>query len=206
MIKRTLEYVVPGTCAVPGLVWAVRAEYFPHLDFHLSWLISISSLLTVASFSVRRMLPLRTLAVGSQAFAIPYFLWQTTPLWTPVGWTVLFMAINPYHIANILLDRRPVKFPPDEQRPYDLAFRDLEPREFLRLLKVGKWQAARPDDVIFSEGDFITQIVVPISGSVSALMGGREIATFDPRELIGSAIVSANQRSAFEAKFTATSR
>jgi CRP-like cAMP-binding protein len=60
--------------------------------------------------------------------------------------------------------------------------------------------------VIFSEGEFIPQIVVPISGSVSALVGGREIGTFDPGELIGSAIVLTSQCSAFEAKFTATSR
>jgi hypothetical protein len=54
------------------------------------YLISLSSLLTVASFSVRAMLPLRALAVASQLFAIPYFMLQPTPLWTPVGWTVLF--------------------------------------------------------------------------------------------------------------------
>lgn len=143
---------------------------------------------------------LRMLAVASQAFAIPYFMMQPAPLWTPVGWTALFMAINLYHITCILLERRPVKMSPDEQRLYDLAFRNFRPREFLKLLKVGKWETARQGDLIFNEGDFITQIVVPISGSVSAGQGGENVATLDQGELIGAGVALTNQSSAFEAR------
>ena len=206
MSKRKLELLVLGSCALVGLVLAVKTEHFPHLGFELNWLINISSLLTVAAFSVRGMLPLRVLAVGSHACAIPYFLMQTTPLWTPVGWSALFITINLYHITRILLERWPVKFTPDEQRLYDLAFRNLEPSEFRKLLKVGKWKTSCQDDRIFREGDLITQIVVPISGSVSALMGGRKVGIFSPGELIGSAIVLTNQYSAFETKFTEDSQ
>ena len=201
MNQRQLELLVLGSCSVLGIIWAVSTDYFPHFDLDLNWLINVSSLLTVASFSVREMLALRLLAVGSQVFAIPYFLLQATPMWTPVGWTALFMAINLYHILRILLERRPVRFLPDEQRLYDLAFRKFEPREFRKLLKVGKWQTARKHDYIFRVGDTITQIVVPIRGSVSAVMGGRKIASFSPGELVGAAIVLTNQRSAFEARF-----
>ena len=93
-----------GSGAAPGIIWGVTTDYFPHLG--LDWPINISSLLTVASFSVREMLWLRALAVASQAFAIPYFMLQPKPLWTPVGCTVLFMSINLYHITRILLERR----------------------------------------------------------------------------------------------------
>jgi CRP-like cAMP-binding protein len=206
MIKRKHELLVLGTCAALALVWAIRGDYLPHLEPQTDWLISISSLLTVASFSVRGMLALRTLAVVSQVFSIPYFLLQATPLWTPVGWTGLFMVINLYHIANILLERRPVKLAPDEERLYHLAFGNFERREFLRLLKVGKWQTADRDDVIFSEGDFIGRVVVPITGSVSAIIAGQKIAEFTPGELIGAAIVLTNQCSGFDARFSATSR
>ena len=205
-MKRILELTILGGCVVLGVEWALTTDYFAHLDFELNWLINISSLLTVASFSVRAMLPLRSLAVASQAFAIPYFMLQPIPLWTPVGWTVLFMVINLYHITRILLERRPVKFSPHEQQLYDLAFSNFGPREFLKLLKVGKWETARKGDQIFSEGGFITQIVVPISGSASALQGGREVATLGPGELIGAGIGLTNQISAFAASFNEDSR
>jgi hypothetical protein len=92
MIKRKLELLVPGSFTGIGLIWAFTTVYYPHLKFQLDWLIDISSLLAVASFSVSGMLPLRILAVSSQGIAIPYFLLQTTPLWKPVGWTALFMG------------------------------------------------------------------------------------------------------------------
>jgi CRP-like cAMP-binding protein len=206
MNKPKPEWLVPGICIVLGLVWAVSTDHFPHLEFQLDWLVDISSLLAVASFSVRDMLPLRMLAVTSQGFAIPYFMLQSTPLWTPIGWTALFMAINLYHITRILLERRPVQFLPDEQRLYELAFSNYRPREFLKLLQIGKWETGRWDERIFGEGDTITKIVVPVSGSVSATQGGREIATLGPGELIGAAIVLTNRRSAFEARFTRDSR
>ena len=206
MNKPKPALLVPGICIVLGIVWAVSTDHFPELEFKLDWLIDISSLLAVVSFSVRDMLPLRLLATISQGFSIPYFMLQSTPLWTPIGWTALFMAINLYHITRILLERRPVKFLPDEQRLYELAFSNYRPREFLKLLKIGKWETGRPDERIFGEGDTITKIVVSVSGSVSATHGGREIATLGPGELIGAAIVLNNWRSEFEARFTRDSR
>jgi len=206
MTKRILEMLILGACAVLALIWALTTDYFPHLEFGLNYLINVSSLLTVASFSVRGMLPLRVFAVASQAFAIPYFMLQPTPLWTPVGWTALFMAINLYHITRILLERRPVKFSPDEQRLYDLAFRNFEPREFLKLLKIGKWKMANRGDRLLTEGEVITKISVPISGSISASQGGQKVATLNPGELIGAGIALTNQSSAFEAAVTEEAR
>jgi hypothetical protein len=95
-MKQKLEAFILGACGLLGLVWAAMTNHFPADWFSLDYLIDVSSLLTVASFSVRGMLPLRALAVASQIIAIPYFMFQPTPLWTPAGWTSLFMAINLY--------------------------------------------------------------------------------------------------------------
>lgn len=153
------------------------------------------------------MLPLRVLAVLSQGFAIPYFMLQTIPLWTPVGWTALFMTINLYHITRIFLERRPITFSPAEQRLYELAFSDFLPGEFRKLLAFGKWKTAHQGDRIFTEGDLVTQVVVRVSGSVSAVVGGRKVATLGPGELIGAALALTNQHSAcFSATFTEESR
>ena len=206
MMKRKLELLILGTGAVLGVIWAFTTDYFAHLDFELNWLINVSSLLTVASFSVRAMLPLRSLAVASQVFAIPYFMLQPVPLWTPVGWTALFMAINLYHIMRILLERRPVKFTPDEQRIYGLAFSNFAPRDFLKLLKLGKWMTAAPGEQILRQGVAITQIIVPISGSVAAGQGGKRVDTLGHGELIGAGIALSGQSSAFDAEFIEDSR
>lgn len=92
------------------------------------------------------MLPLRVLAVTLQIVAVPYYLMQPTPLWTPVGWTGLFLPINLSHITRILLARQPVMSTTDEQRLYDLAFKSFQPRDFLRLVKLGGWKTAKQGD------------------------------------------------------------
>ena len=93
-MKRYLDYLMLSVGGLLGLAWAIKTAHFPMDWFELDYLIDLSSLFTVASFSVRGMLPLRALAIASQIVAIPYFLLQPTPLWTPVGWTGLFLLIN----------------------------------------------------------------------------------------------------------------
>jgi cell division protein FtsW (lipid II flippase) len=103
--------------------------------------------------------------------------WHPVPLWTPVGWTVLFLAINLYHITRILLEPRPVGFTDDEQRLYDLVFRSFQPQEFMKL-------------------------VVPVSGSVSAGQGQVQIGKFAPRDMIGTGIAMTGQPSFIDAECT----
>ena len=200
-MKRKLEILILGTCALIGLALALSSDYLPQRWFKLDYLISLSSLLTVASFSVRAMLPLRALAVASQVLAIPYFVLQPTPLWTPVGWTALFMAINLYHITRILLERRPVKFSDDEQRLYDLTFRNFGARDFLKLLKLGEWKTAHQGDSILSQGEPISHIAVPISGSLSAVTQGGRAVRLGPGELVGAGVGLTAQPSPFDAAF-----
>jgi CRP-like cAMP-binding protein len=200
-INRKLEIAVLSVCGLLGLVWAVTTRHFPAHGASLDYLIDLSSLLTVASFSVRGMLPLRMLAVASQIIAIPYFVLQAAPLWTPAAWTVLFLAINLYHVTRILLERRPVKFTSEEQRLYDLTFQTLEPRDFLKLVKFGEWKTAGQGDKFLTRGEPITHIAVPITGAVTAGQGDAVVAQLEPGELIGAGIGLTTQPSSFDAAF-----
>jgi CRP-like cAMP-binding protein len=205
-INRKFEFIFLGVCAALAIFWAATTNYFSHLEFNLNWLINISSLLTVASFSAKGMLTLRLLAVASGALAIPYFMLQPTPLWTPVGWTGLFMAINLFHSTRILLERRPVKLADDEQRLYKLAFQNFAPREFQKLTKYGKWETAQQGDSALGEGQPITRIVVPISGSVSIQREGKEVAMMGPGELLGAGMVIDDHPSYYDAQFVEACR
>jgi hypothetical protein len=189
-INKRTESLIIGAVALAALIWAVTTEHFGGLEFKLDYLIDLSSLFTVASFSARGMLPLRLLAVASSVAAIPYFMLQPTPLWTPVGWTALFMLINLYHIVRILLERRPVRLTTDEQRLYDLTFSRLAPREFLRLIK----------------GQEIERLIIPISGAVAASQDGSTIGHLQPGEVIGEGIVLAGRASLYQAAFSQDAR
>jgi len=201
MNKRKLNALIVSVCLLLGIAWAAFTHPFSGDWFKLDLLINISSLFTVASFSVSGMLTLRLLAVSSQVVAIPYFLLQSPALMTPVGWTLLFVAINIYHIVRILLEKRPVKFTPEEQRLYELAFNTFEPREFLKLLKLGEWKTAGQGEKFLVRGKSITQIAVPVTGGVSARQDAGEVALLGPGELVGAGIALTDQPSAFDAEF-----
>ena len=203
-MKQNLELLIFGAFGLVGIAWALTTSHLPMDWFKLDYLIDLSSLLTVASFSVRGMLPLRVLATSSQIIAIPYFVFQTTPLWTPAAWTVLFLAINLYHITRILLEQWPVRFTPDEQRLYDLAFHTFKPGDFLKLAKLGEWRTARAGEKILRHGVSITHVGVPISGRVSARQGEKEIGQLGPGELVGAGIALTGQPSPIDANFAVT--
>jgi CRP-like cAMP-binding protein len=205
-MNRKLERGIVGAFIAAGVVWALTTVDLHAFEFKLDYLISLSSLLTVASFSVKEMLPLRSLAVASQLIAVPYFLLQPTPLWTPAGWTLLFTVINLYYIARILLERRPVQLSADEQRLYDLAFDRLQPKEFLRLAKLGAWSKGTRGEHIFEQGKVIEHILIPISGAVSASRAGKRLVQLNPGELIGAGVALGNAASLYSAEFAEDSR
>jgi hypothetical protein len=82
--------------------------------FHLDYWIHVANVLLLAAYSVR-ILWLRIFAVASSLAAIPYFLFQPTPLWAAFGWSVLFTAINMFQCWRIFLERRPVKLTDEEE-------------------------------------------------------------------------------------------
>src|SRR5262249_28923214 len=97
------------------------------------YLVHFSNVLLLVAYSVRDILWLRWFAVAAALTNIPYFLVQGTVLWPPVLWASVFTAINLFQIARIYMERRPVVLSADEQALYDLAFKQLRPRDFLSL-------------------------------------------------------------------------
>jgi hypothetical protein len=108
---------------------------------------------------------------------MPYFLLQGTVLWPPVLWAIVFTAINLYQIARIYLERRPVVLSADEQKLYDLGFRSLRPREFVSLSLVGEWKSAEAGERIVTEGEPVSGLCIPITGSAEVRKQGERLGS-----------------------------
>ena len=169
-------------------------------------LVHASNILLLVSYSVRDILWLRWFAVAAALVNIPYFLLQGSILWPPVLWAVVFTVINLYQIARIYHERRPVVLSPDEQKLYDLAFRSLRPREFLALALLGEWKDAVSGQKVLSEGEAVSTICVPISGSVQVSKRGKPLGVFEPGQLIGTSMALTGNESLVDASFTSNAR
>jgi len=172
----------------------------------VEYLVHFSNLMLVVSYSVRDILWLRWFAVGAAIANLPYYLSQTTVLWPPVIWGVVFMLINLYQIARIYLERRPVVLSPDEQQLYELGFKALRPREFVSLLLAGEWRDAAPGDRIIVQGRAVDRIYLPISGIVELTRHGQSLGTFTRGQIIGMALAVTGEASSFDAAFTERGR
>jgi hypothetical protein len=177
------------------------------MNIHLAdLLVHSSNILLLVSYSVRDILWLRWFAVAAALVNIPYFLLQGSILWPPVLWAGVFTLINLYQIARIYLERRPVVLSADEQKLYDLSFRTLRPRDFVSLLLAGEWKDAVAGDEVLTEGKPVSNICVPISGSVEVRRQGKRLANLGPGQLIGTALALTGTASVVDAVFTASAR
>ena len=172
----------------------------------INYLVHFSNILLVVSYSVRDILWLRWFAVAAALTNIPYFLLQGTVLWPPVLWALVFTAINLYQIVRLYLERRPIVLSRDEQKLYDLAFRSLRPREFVSLSLVGEWKSAEAGERVVTEGEPVSSVCIPITGSADVRNQGASIGVLRPGHIIGTALALTGEPSPVEVTFTEPAR
>jgi CRP-like cAMP-binding protein len=127
-------------------------------------------------------------------------------LWPPVLWALVFTAINLYQIARLYLERRPVVLSHDEQKLYDLGFRSLRPREFVSLSLVGEWKNAEPGERVMTEGEPVSCLSIPITGSADVHRRGERIGALTPGHIIGTALALTGEPSPVAVTFTEPAR
>jgi len=199
---RAAEAVVLTAAAVFWATPSLAASPNPMFDY----LVHLSNILMLISYSVRDILWLRWFAVAAALTNIPYFLVQETVLWPPVIWATVFTVINCFQIARIYLERRPVVLSQDEQRLYDLAFTALRPREFLSLALVGEWRDAVAGQKLLTIGEPPAQICIATSANVEVRSGTGRVGTLAPGQLIGTGLALSGGPSPVEASFVSPGR
>jgi hypothetical protein len=139
------------------------------------WL-HLANILWVVAYLVTDIMWLRTLIVMGGLSSLTWTLTTPTPNFTVIGWTLVFNGINIVQIARLWHERRPLRLSPEEQTLYTAAFRTLTPREFQRLLAVGRWQDAPAKEVLIEQGVSPGRMLVLASGRAVVKVNGREVA------------------------------
>jgi CRP-like cAMP-binding protein len=170
------------------------------------YLVHLSNVLMLVSYSVRDILWLRWFAVAAALTVIPYYLAQPNVLWPPVAWGSVFMAINLWQIARIYLERRPVVLSADEQKLYDLGFRALRPREFVSLVLTGEWRDAAPGEKVLEQGKAVEAVCIAIAGEVEFRRQGATLGRLSPGYLIGTALALTGEPAPADAVFVEPAR
>jgi hypothetical protein len=139
----------------------------------MAYLLHAANVLYLLSYLVKDILWLRLLTVVAGVLLMTWALVQPQPLWASVAWNALFLAINLYQSWLLILERRPVRLSERETLLYRLAFRTLTPREFVKLLAIGRWEEAVADTRIVERARGLDRLMVIASGRMGVKVADR---------------------------------
>lgn len=149
-------------------------------------MIHVANVLYLASYLVRDIFWLRILTVIAMLSLFPYyFTCSENPLWAPIAWNGLFLAVNLFQIGLLVRERWPRELHDAERRLYDDVFSDLAPGEFVKLLGVGGWRDAAAGETIVADGSVVEEMMVLHEGEAQVRKGDKVLATLKPGQFVG---------------------
>ncbi len=149
-------------------------------------LLNVTYVLYLLAYSVRDILWLRVLAVVAGITAIPYYYFRPDPIWPPIAWGLVFIAINSFWIAKLLMERRPVKFSDDESRLYEIAFRNMSQHEAVGLFRLGTWTTLSPGSALMEQGKPVEVLLVIAQGQAEVEFDGNLVDTIGEGRFLGA--------------------
>lgn len=147
----------------------------------------VANLLILASFSARSMLWLRGLNILAGGFFIAYFAIQPVPVWSFIGWNIVFTIINLWHIRRIILERRPPVFSVEEQQLLHLAFSSMDLSGYRKLLDAGRWEEGLPPEPLITSGTLPDRLWMIASGAIEVRHSESRRHTLGPGHFVGDA-------------------
>ena len=138
------------------------------------------------SFLVKDILWLRLMSVLASLFSVFYnYVIPPDPMWIPIGWNFVFVAVNLYHIAIIFYEKRPVKMDDKDTELYETLFKDMSPVEYLKISKAAQWNTYKSGHHITKEGSLVHNLILIYNGTVDVAVKGRKVAELRDGQFVG---------------------
>ena len=149
------------------------------------WVNNLGALSTLAAFSMRDLLMLRYLSIAGQICGIAFCFTREPPLWNPIFWQGIFLAVNLYNLVTLLRERYgEVALSRDERDLFERIFvpHGVTPSQFNKLLGCAQWKVVGRGHVVAIEGaaqsDELTSVQLTLvhSGQLAFRAGGETIS------------------------------
>ena len=138
------------------------------------------------SFLVKDILYLRLVSILASAFSIFYnYVIPVEPMWIAVGWNLVFIALNLYHVAVIIYEKRPVQMSAKHRELYETMFKDLTPVEFLKITKIADWVHFKSGEVVTQEKHKVETLNLIYNGTIDVEVNGDKVAELKDGQFVG---------------------
>jgi len=138
------------------------------------------------SFLVKDIFWLRILSIAASLFSVFYnYVIPIEPMWLAINWNFIFIAVNIYHIAIILYEKREVKMDDKNQELYDTLFSEMTPVEYLKISRAAKWELVKSGQKIITQGMPVPDLYLIYNGTVDVVVDKEQIAELKDGEFVG---------------------
>jgi hypothetical protein len=138
------------------------------------------------SFLVKDIFWLRIVSIVASLFSVFYnYVIPLEPMWLAINWNFIFIAVNIYHIAIILYEKREVKMDDKNQELYDTLFSEMTPVEYLKISRAAKWEMVKAGQRIITQGMPVPDLYLIYNGTVDVLVDKEQIAELKDGEFVG---------------------
>ena len=138
------------------------------------------------SFLVKDIFWLRIVSIAASLFSVLYnYIIPAEPMWLAINWNFVFIAVNLYHIAVILYEKREVKMDDKNQELYDTLFKEMTPVEYLKISRAAKWELVKSGQRIITQGMPVPDLYLIYNGTVDVLVDNEQIAELKDGEFVG---------------------
>ena len=138
------------------------------------------------SFLVKDIFWLRIISIIASLFSVFYnYIIPLEPMWLAINWNFIFIAVNIYHIAIILYEKREVKMDDKNQELYDTLFSEMTPVEYLKISRAAKWEMVKAGQRIITQGMPVPDLYLIYNGTVDVLVDNEQIAELKDGEFVG---------------------
>tara|TARA_Y100001937_G_scaffold128843_1_gene208828 strand:+ start:1902 stop:2555 length:654 start_codon:yes stop_codon:yes gene_type:complete len=138
------------------------------------------------SFLVKDILWLRVVSILASLFSIFYnYVIPLEPMWIAVGWNIVFVMVNLYHIGVIIYEKRPVQMNPKDKELYETLFKDLSPVEYLKISKVSQWKKFKSGEIIITQDNLVKDLILIYNGTVDVVVDKKKVAELKDGQFVG---------------------
>lgn len=139
----------------------------------MTWTMHVANVIFLISYAVKEIFWLRFIMLFASVLTVGTLLEMAhTPL-DLMLWQVLFFAINFVRFVQLVYERAPVRLSPDARRLAASTFRELRPRELLRLLAVGQTLDHAAGAQVVRQGEPLGHLAIVVEGRARVELADR---------------------------------
>ena len=132
--------------------------YSPHIA-------NLAYILFCITFFLRNIFYIRMIAIVAIILLITYFYFYSAgPMWVPLRWNLLFLAINVGMIIYLCKERYDFKFTKKEKELLETLFKNFPKNEFRRLMEAGLWKQVKENTKLIEEGKSVEELIMLYEG------------------------------------------